>query len=172
MKLKLPAIGAAVAVIVGLLVWHNNGRETLHGADVAAAPFEKMRACIDTVSGLAPAIHNETLTHLVNGGFHAVSLDSLHRILGDDQLVAAITHTVIDTVTYPVSTKGPVVTHHDTVISIYYGNPPQADILEHEIGNAFGIRHRELLTGTDTGKLQTSRYYIRCVRYCPRCGAY
>lgn len=162
MRFKLPAIGAAVAVIVGLLVWHNNGTERIHASagDVGNAPFATVKACAESVTHNAPEIVHETQAHLVNGGFHAVTLDSLHRILGDQQQVAAITHTVIDS------------SQRDTVISIYYGNPPQADYLEHEVGNAFSQRHRRLLTGSDMGHLQTSPFYRACVRYCPHCGAY
>lgn len=161
-KPRWGAIGAALAVVVGLFVWHNNGTERIHasGDDVGSKPFAVVKACADSVTNNAPSIAGETLTHLVNGGFHAVSLDSLHRILGDNQPVAAITHTVVDS------------TRHDTTISIYYGNPPREDYLEHEVANAFGQRHRRLLTGSDTGHLQTSPYYARCVRYCPNCGAY
>jgi hypothetical protein len=161
-KPKWGAIGAGLAVIVGLFVWHNNGKERIHAAPetVGAAPFATVKACAESVTRHDPAITNETLAHLVNGGFHVVSLDSLHRILGDNQKVAAITRTVIDT------------TRHDTTVSIYYGDPPRADYLEHEIGNAFGQRHRRLLTGSDTGHLQTAPYYRACVRYCPGCGAY
>lgn len=161
-KPKWGAIGAALAVIAAALIWHNNGTERIHatGDEVGARPFAVVKACADSVTGHAPSIAGETLTHLVNGGFHAVSLDSLHRILGDKQLVAAITRTVVDSTT------------HDTTVSIYYGNPPREDYLEHEVANAFGQRHRRLLTGSDTGHLQTSPYYHQCVRYCPNCGAY
>lgn len=161
MKLKLSAIGGAIAVIVGLFVWHNNGTQREHGADVGAAPFKTIQACADSVSAGDAGVRNETQTHLVNGGFHAVSLDSLHHILGNNQLVAAITHTVIDS------------TRRDTVITIYYAAPPQADILAHEVANAFAWRHRLALLHSDTAKFQTSPFFKRCVAYCPRCtGAY
>jgi hypothetical protein len=162
-KIKWPALGAAVAVIAGLFVWHNNGKERIHaeGDDVGAKPFAVIQACADSFTNHNPGIQSETQAHLVNGGFHSVSLDSLHRILGDNQLVKAITHTVID------STK------RDTSVTIYYGAPAREDVLEHEVANAFAQRHRLALIGSDTGKFQTSPFYKRCVTYCPRCtGAY
>lgn len=159
---KWGAIGAGILAVIGLAIWHNNGKERLHASPetVGAGPFATVQRCADSVTGHSAEVANETLAHLVNGGFHEVSLDSLHRILGDNQLVAAITRTEID------SSK------RDTTISIYYTSPPLADYLEHEVANAFSQRHRRLLTGTDTGHLQTSPFYKRCVRYCPRCGAY
>lgn len=161
MKRKLGSIGAAVAVLVGLLVWHNNGRERIHGTDVGAAPFAHIQACADSFSDHNPDIRRETQAHLVNGGYVATSLDSLHLILGDRQPVAAITHVVIDP------------TNRDTVITVFYAAPPVADVLEHETANAFAWRHRRTLIGSDTGKFQTSAFFRACVRYCPRCnGAY
>lgn len=157
MKIKLPALGAAIAVLAGLFIWHNNGTERIHGSDVGAHPFATIKACADSFSNHAPSIAEETQAHLIDGGFRPVSLDSLHRILGNDQLVAAITHTVIDTNT------------RDTSVTIYYGAPPREDILEHEVANAFAQRHRRELIGSDTGKFQTSSFFRRCVRYCPRC---
>jgi len=163
MKIKWPAIGAGIAVIAGLFIWHNNGTERIHasGDSVGSAPFATIRSCADSVSNHDAGVRDETQAHLVNGGFHAVSLDSLHHILGDNQKVAAITHTVIDSV------------KHDTAITIYYAAPPQADILEHEVANAFAWRHRRALLSSDTARFQTSPFFKACVRHCPNCtGAY
>ena len=135
------------------------GKESIDLQADAGSVFLDARDCAAKQSGDS-AVARETLEHLVNGGIHDVDVDSLHRILGNDQPAEAVTHTYIDTV------------RRDTTVTIYL-RAPLRDILEHELANAFVARHRVALLGSDTAKAQTSAYYKACVRYCPKCtGAY
>lgn len=155
-------VGAIVLLLlIGLLfsLIACRGRETIDLAADEGAVFLGARDCAVQQSGDS-AVARETLAHLVNGGIHIVSVDSMHKLLGDDQPVEAVTQTRIDTTT------------QDTIVTIYL-RAPLKDVLEHELANAFVHRHRIALLGSDTVKAQTSPYYKACVRYCPKCtGAY
>ena len=162
MRIKWGSVIGGVAALAVLLVGiptflrHNTGAK----ASAFAGAFDRQRDCAFNVSHDSTVLR-ETFAHAINGGVHIVDVDSLHRILGDQQPVIAITHTVIDT------TGGNI----DTTISIYTEPPVDLSVLEHEYANALSWRHRRSLIGSDTGKFLTSAYYRQCVTYCPKCAA-
>jgi hypothetical protein len=122
------------------------------------ALLDALKTCVRQSLGIAStAIEQETLAHLVNGGIHRATPDSMRKILGNDQLVEALTHTEFHGA--------------DTIVSIYY-RTPRKDVFTHELANALVARHRAVLLGAEP-LAQTSRFYRTCVSYCPRCtGAY
>ena len=156
---RLAAIGggivAAAALLFGVpaVIRHNSGASD---KDYPAA-FERMKSCALRYAPTDTGLENETLDRAVNAGVHVVSDDSLHKLL-PGQAVAALTRWTA--------------TVHDTSIAIYTAPPVDIAMIEHEFANALSIRHRRALTGSDSGKMQSSPFYTNCVRYCPRCGAY
>jgi hypothetical protein len=119
----------------------------------------QLMSCAERFDSSA-GLRTETLAHLVNGGVHLVSVESLHAILQNNSYpVAAVTHIILDT------------TRHDTTVSIFLSFP-RKDWFAHELANALVARHRAGLLGL-APNAQTSPFYQRCVSWCPQCtGAY
>lgn len=154
---KIAGTVATLAIIligVPIFLRHHTGASA---SDFPRA-FDALKVCADSASHFDAGVHGETFAHAVNGGVHVIAIDSLHKLL-PDQPVIALTHVDIDSV------------RHDTTISIFTSPPVDVLVLKHEFANALSWRHRRALIGSDTGKFLTSAFYRRCVTYCPRCAA-